>query len=596
MLITEGALPSKIASSAACRSHDDADCTKLLQSGHLPSMEDIEETMQRNLTQLALLRQLRNAHIPILRLPPEILAHILLFCGLPSTQPHWSAHWTDAVKNLVRLTQVCSRWHSVAVSCSRLWATVSTMGRDKQLSFLLDRAKHAPLTVLVERPDSYYDQSKPSRIEAELKALQLLHHMPRIRLLELSAGHREWSAEAMEAIRLALSATAPHLEHILLKESGDIDEHLFADYAPRLQSMDVRKMKLKLVGWHPLQNMRDLALTELGDFNTPSQVLDMLHDAGRLQSLQLMHPFNADQVPRAEWLKGPINMVFLNNLSLKGPGEVLAGVLENLTVPALVKFTIVTYSWVSSNEVTRRILESSAVAGYLSRWSGTPGKPCVTRRTDLRIEHTTLKMELHCDRSVSTLSASFNLTLESDQPSTQALLETTVGPIVERLQTQVLNFKTMDARWFSPQGWSTTFPPGNSHRLRELDVEGAPAVALIFALGSRRDSDSNKPKRAKPARPVLVGDCLLPCLRKVALRNVHFRTSIGGSLLMTHLKQSLQARAAVKGVAQFRLLLCGCNGYTDADLDKLQALGATTVIEKGIIDKELGIPKEQMWA
>jgi hypothetical protein len=118
----------------------------------LPSLRDIDVTIEGHLQQIALLeakitfereaitlqRQLRNAYSPVNRCPPQVLSRIFLLCRPPSWQE-------DSLRPFLRaVTHVCARWRMSALGDPALLNLVPckhAAGTD----WMLARAKSASL-------------------------------------------------------------------------------------------------------------------------------------------------------------------------------------------------------------------------------------------------------------------------------------------------------------------------------------------------------------------------------------------------------------------------------------------------------------------
>lgn len=96
------------------------------------------ETERENVHEyIVFLRQLRNSHLPIRRMPPEILVEIFLRVneGEESRCPFW-----------LSITHVCHQWRALALSISALWCEVSLF--DQFISKLfLERCQSGPLYI-----------------------------------------------------------------------------------------------------------------------------------------------------------------------------------------------------------------------------------------------------------------------------------------------------------------------------------------------------------------------------------------------------------------------------------------------------------------
>jgi hypothetical protein len=236
------------------------------------------------------------------------------------------------------------------------------------------------------------------------------------------------------------------------------------------------------------------------------------------------------------------------------------------------------------------MLASDTVVMYLSRWSGVLDSPITTN--DASGRSSTLNASTSSKaRERPTLE--IKILTRHTGASSQHVLEASVGAL-SLVHGKSLVLTAPATGWFSPQGWLSAFPPGASHALRVLDLTGPPALAFVFALSPKRGT-----KGKALMVEVVTDECMLPGLTKVTLCDIHLRTNVGKSLLMTHLKQGLQMRAAADGVAKLNLVLEHCNGFTQDDVDKLQAIGATTavtVVGRMPQSKNVTVPKGPFWA
>lgn len=114
----------------------------------IPQIESLE-TKTRDI--LRFLRSLRNTFLPVNRLPPEVISHIVR-CVLGD-------HTIDTT-SVVPLTHVCQYWRNSVVSTPDNWTPISSE-REDLAALSLERAKAAPLTVHLDlsRPESKIDSS-----------------------------------------------------------------------------------------------------------------------------------------------------------------------------------------------------------------------------------------------------------------------------------------------------------------------------------------------------------------------------------------------------------------------------------------------------
>jgi hypothetical protein len=358
--------------------------------------ESIEAIQQQ--LRLALLRQSKNAHIPILRLPPEILGIILLYaCPRPSRK--FDAHssdgwltdnWSLTLKDLVRFTQVCSCWHSVALSVPELWACITSSDSLEQMPLLLERSREAPLSVYL-RPrhsKSFTEETEQEVHEAyvleQLKELEVLRqHAGRIRKLVLRHGPLSpsgwWDDRSLKELLAILCSPAPTLEELDIEGLREIPGQLLGNHAPRLRTLRVRSVRVDLQGWPLLQNLHVLELQVAVGINTLSfsQIFRILRGIRCLRTLSLEFQTHAD-ISSPEPLSQPAEISTLHTLQLTGLCRSLALFLENIALPALLRVSISASAMEGDDSDISRLLEAGVVSTYLCRWSGILGPLNIT--------------------------------------------------------------------------------------------------------------------------------------------------------------------------------------------------------------------------
>ena len=70
-------------------------------------------------TQVVLLKSRMNAALPIVKLPTEVLAEILL-----AYQTRLFDQWRFVPYRWLHILHICARWRQVALGCPRLWTTI----------------------------------------------------------------------------------------------------------------------------------------------------------------------------------------------------------------------------------------------------------------------------------------------------------------------------------------------------------------------------------------------------------------------------------------------------------------------------------------
>ncbi|KAI0064780.1 hypothetical protein BV25DRAFT_1790372, partial [Artomyces pyxidatus] len=153
----------------------------------------------------------RNEHLPIFRLPSEILACIF---AINRTTPRIEEFGAEHLR-WIAVTHVCRRWRQVALDFPDLWTRGCFKHGLNWTKEMFARSKTAPL----------YLEVTWSRTAKENGAL-IKAHMFHIRTLTLRTAISDTEF---------LAQPAPILESFVLKDS-EIPLCLFANQAPRLHS------------------------------------------------------------------------------------------------------------------------------------------------------------------------------------------------------------------------------------------------------------------------------------------------------------------------------------------------------------------------
>jgi hypothetical protein len=124
----------------------------------MSAVQDIDDRIAELYKEIRQLRTKRNLISPLLRLPAEILVHIMILLQGVVGQPNsflstFSWHTFDS--NWVNITQACSRTRQVALETQNLWVMFDlTQNRRRSKSWLeltWQRAGNAGLTIAVNR-------------------------------------------------------------------------------------------------------------------------------------------------------------------------------------------------------------------------------------------------------------------------------------------------------------------------------------------------------------------------------------------------------------------------------------------------------------
>ncbi|KZV71611.1 hypothetical protein PENSPDRAFT_650475 [Peniophora sp. CONT] len=176
-------------------------------------------------------------------------------------------------------THVCERWRKILLSMSPLWAAI-VCNLSKAFEALLDRARHAPLTVYIPT----YNPEPQERMKFILEVA--LSHISDTRSLRCSipAGSQHDHARGVLS-----SGTLPHLRHLGLdfgykrgKNSHRFKERLRLD-APNLEITSLSGIRCHLTSLH----LRSLEITKFGlcEQNGLEYFLQLLQNAPELEDL-----------------------------------------------------------------------------------------------------------------------------------------------------------------------------------------------------------------------------------------------------------------------------------------------------------------------
>lgn len=201
-------------------------------------------------------------------------------------------------------THVCERWRKILLSMSPLWAAI-VCSLPKAFEALLDRARHAPLTVYIPT----YNPESPERMKFILEVAS--SHTSDMRSLRCSipAGPQHDHARGVLS-----SGALPHLHYLGLdfaykrgKSSQRFKEMLHLD-APNLKTASLSGIRCQLTSLH----LRSLEITKFGlcERNGLEYFLQLLQNAPELEDLL----FEIDCGPLAIAASSPESDVHLAHL------------------------------------------------------------------------------------------------------------------------------------------------------------------------------------------------------------------------------------------------------------------------------------------
>ncbi|KAJ7077001.1 hypothetical protein B0H15DRAFT_955319 [Mycena belliarum] len=239
-------------------------------------MAEIDAEMAWHYAQLALLKAKRNAIVPILRLPNELLSRILTIYAVES-DTLFNLRWS-------RIMYVCRHFHALALAAQSLWAFIDLSWHAGiiRLRSQLERSGAAPVTIKMRFCDS------------ALAVDIILEHSERICALDVVGG----GPQVHELILALPQHRFPILVSISLNPNHKIEEVPGGAIAPFPQSLldegNLRTVKLTSIGvpWKSLRGLDTLSLTRCSDSSShPTQtfscLLEMLEACPQLRKLGL---------------------------------------------------------------------------------------------------------------------------------------------------------------------------------------------------------------------------------------------------------------------------------------------------------------------
>ncbi|KAJ7358309.1 hypothetical protein DFH08DRAFT_953484 [Mycena albidolilacea] len=286
-------------------------------------------------------------HDPTVHLPAELLVEVFDMCSPPGEDGFDGLSETTtpaqeverlAKQYLLKLSQVCSRWHVLVMGTPLLWRIIivdTTLWRESNISpttlislvaTSLERGASHPLTLQVAVED---DESYSSEV------------------LELLSRHAErwWHAHFWSGFSTLQSiATArgnlPLLEDLEISQNDDWMEFNVFEIAPRLTHVTVTGWATPVpnMPWAQIQLFRyqnfepnDLSLAILGNDFSPHATFDLTLDVADIDSSAI------DLPPVVSNVSG-----FLLSLTINDPTtEVLGAVVGCLTLPHLATLALV---------------------------------------------------------------------------------------------------------------------------------------------------------------------------------------------------------------------------------------------------------------
>ncbi|KAF7348874.1 F-box domain-containing protein [Mycena venus] len=296
----------------------------------------------------------RSLLAPVRRLPTEILTQIFALhrdgCESDSvvlwhTNTGFMALYTLAQAPLLALSQVCARWHGIALGTPSLWTKIrldtalwrtpiTTKKAMRLLQSALTRGSYCPLTVLVTN-----HSGPPS-------------HGP---ALELLAQHSaRWRAATFKCAASdlchlsSIKGNLPTLETLeVFPTSTDVEPVTLFEVAPRLSSLAIADMGLH-VSTPPFAQVHKIQYVELPSTDIRLAVSTMSHlSEANIFSLQFYlddwtshrsHNIDLD-IPHTSSDVGHLSIELLGQFFRHHCQQALGGIFAGLTLPLLRELT-----------------------------------------------------------------------------------------------------------------------------------------------------------------------------------------------------------------------------------------------------------------
>nr|GAT53371.1 predicted protein [Mycena chlorophos] len=228
------------------------------------TIPEIDARLTALYAEISALKAKRNSLVPVLRLPHEILAHIIELYAL-ATDELFDLKWT-------KVMLVCRRWYQLAISAQRLWSFVN--GQLRGLEVQLERAGAAPLTFKIDL-FSAWEWMYPQFLAALAPRLRSLEADGAARfILELLHGVSQNDLGQLVSLKLS---GGYRVNEITSVRPMKLDDKFFDGRAPNLQKLDLRDMPFP---WALVNNMYTLHLNHCS--NSSSQLPSSLGDLLRL--------------------------------------------------------------------------------------------------------------------------------------------------------------------------------------------------------------------------------------------------------------------------------------------------------------------------
>lgn len=224
------------------------------------------------------IRRQQNAHLPISRLPMEILVHIA-YSSLAALDKG-----TD--RRPVAFAGVCTSWYAIAHASPLLWSFVSTSIPSTTLREALKKSQNVPLEIYCASPIKQDDIELLALERTRWTCLTVRYWIP----WRPGVGRSEdLLAMASKAVRALLDGEAPLLRAFDLSVHGtDVPESPFRHMTPALQHVRMEGPKGYVELGH-FRGLHTLAFVDVCSKTTTSDFVNVLRASPMLVDIFLEH-------------------------------------------------------------------------------------------------------------------------------------------------------------------------------------------------------------------------------------------------------------------------------------------------------------------
>ncbi|KAI0754628.1 hypothetical protein C8Q80DRAFT_378117 [Daedaleopsis nitida] len=235
----------------------------------------------------SLVQETMNAHSPINKLPPELLALVFSMVPSPLSIPGYIG--PSAAKQtyeLVPVTHVCRGWRALALDMPSLWSTICETGTGHIASAILRaRAQQAPLVV-------YADRGRPSAelaatVGGGAKVTELhLHDVQEIAPAELASDLLGFPAHRLE--RVVVRRRVPRTSAFATETPVKPVMELFEGVAPKLKSIVLHDVPFLPSNWFGALTHLRLSFEASPVYWTLADLFLLLSQAPALEDVRLV--------------------------------------------------------------------------------------------------------------------------------------------------------------------------------------------------------------------------------------------------------------------------------------------------------------------